>query len=214
MRNFIIMVSLPILLLAFAANITMADVNIGVSADQEGIKEFHLSIGTHYGVKERDIEKVRARSLPDNEMAVVFYLSNRTGVSPIALADLRLSGMSWMEITLRYGLTAEIYYVKYASSPGPPFGKAWGHFNKTPRKEWHKIRLADSDIINLVNLKFLAEKHQCSPDRIIRLIKKGGSYASVHKQFKKEKEAKKQQKAAAKKSADDQTKGKKDKGKK
>lgn len=214
MRKFLVFLLLPILFASFTALDSRADVNVGITADRDGIKEFHFSIGTHYGVKEREIEKVRARSLPDDEMAVVFFLSNRTGISPIVLVDLRLGGMSWMDITFRYGLTAELYYVKFASSPGPPYGNAWGHFNKTPRKKWHKIRLDDSDIINLVNLKFLAEKHQCSPDRIIRMRKKGSSFANIHGQFKKEKEAKKQQKANAKKAAGESGKGKKGKGKK
>jgi hypothetical protein len=199
-----------------------ADVNVGISADRDGIKEFHLSIGTHYGAKEPVIEKVRARSLPGDEMAVVFYVSNRLAVSPIIIADLRLSGRSWMEITLKYGLSPEIYFVKFASDPGPPYGKAWGHYKKTPRKKWHQIQLGDHDIINLVqiqlgdhdiinlvNLKFLAEKHQCSPEKIVRLKKQGKSFANMHGEFKKAKAAKKQKKAATKKAS-----GKKGKGRK
>lgn len=214
MRKSIFIVLLPLLLVGVVSLNTRADVNIGISADREGIKEFHLSIGTHYGVKEREIEKVRARSLRDDEMAVVFYLSSRTGISPIVLADLRLGGLSWMEITFRYGLTAEIYYVKFASDPGPPYGNAWGHYKKTPRKKWGKIQLIDDDIINLVNLRFLAEKYQCSPERIVKMRKQGKSFADMHGQFKKEKEAKKQKKTVAKKDAAEKAKSKKGKGKK
>ena len=214
MRKFFIFILSPILFAAFSIDKASSDVNVGISADRDGIREFHLSIGTHYGVKEREIEKVRARSLPDDEMAVVFFISNRLAVSPIIIADLRFSGRSWMEITLKYGLSPAIYYVKFAASPGPPFGNAWGHFNKTPRNKWHKIRLDDSDIINLVNLKFLAEKHQCSPDKIIRMRKKGSSYAGMHSQFKKEKETKEQQKTNARKATGKSREGKMDKGKK
>jgi len=135
MRKSLFFVLLPILLAGFMSFNSRADVNIGISADRDGIREFHLSIGAYYGVKEREIEKVRARSLPDDEMAVVFFISNRLAVSPIIIADLRLSGMSWMEITFKYGLSPEIYYVKFASDPGPPYGKAWGHYKKTPRQE-------------------------------------------------------------------------------
>ncbi|UCC81243.1 MAG: hypothetical protein JSW64_07775 [Candidatus Zixiibacteriota bacterium] len=214
MRKFLISLLLPILLVSFTALDSRADVNVGITADRDGIKEFHLSIGAHYGVKEREIEKVRARSLPDDEMAVVFFLSSRTGISPIVLVDLRLGGMTWMEITFRYGLTAELYYVKFASDPGPPYGNAWGHYKKTPRKKWGKIRLADDDIVNLVNLRFLAEKHQCSAEKIVKMRKQGKSFASMHGEFKKEKEAKNKKKAVAKKDADDKAKGKKGKGKK
>ena len=214
MRKILIFALLPILFVAFSTNKACSDVNVGISADQDGIKEFHLSIGTHYGVKEREIEKVRARSLADDEMAVVFFLSNRTGISPIVLADLRLGGMSWMEITFRYGLTAEIYYVKFASDPGPPYGNAWGHYKKRPRKQWNEIHLVDADIINLVNLKFLAEKHQCSPEKIVKMRKQGKSFATMHSEFKKAKAEKKQQKAVTQKASDDNAKAKKGKGRK
>jgi hypothetical protein len=209
MRKLLSILLSPILLAGFMAIESRADVNVGISADRDGIKEFHLSIGTHYGVRQVDVEKVRARSLPDDEMAVVFFLSNRLEMSPIFLVDLRLSGRSWMEITLKYGLSPEIYFVKFASDPGPPYGKAWGHYKKTPRKKWHQIQLGDMDIINLVNLKFLAEKHQCSPEKIVRMKKQGKSFSNMHGDFKKAKAQKKQKKASAKKAA-----GKKGKGKK
>jgi len=66
MRKSLFFVLLPILLAGFMSFNSRADVNIGISADRDGIREFHLSIGDHYGVKEREIEKVRARSLPDD----------------------------------------------------------------------------------------------------------------------------------------------------
>lgn len=209
MRKFSFLLLLPILLMVFLAVDSRAEVNIGLSADQDGIKEFYLSVGTHYGAREADIEKVRARSLPDDEMAVVFFLSNRLEMSPIFLVDLRLSGKSWLEITLKYGLSPEIYYVKFASDPGPPYGKAWGHYKNTPRKKWHQIHLADTDIINLVNLKFLVDKYQCSPEKIVRMKKEGKSFAKMNGEFKKAKAEKQQKKASAKKTSAKKGKGKK-----
>jgi len=209
MRKISFLFLLPILFAGFITDVSRADVNVGISADRDGIKEFYLSVGTHYGAREAEIEKVRARSLPDDEMAVVFFLSNRLEVSPLFLVDLRLSGRSWLDITLKYGLSPEIYYVKFASDPGPPYGKAWGHYKNTPRKRWHQIQLGDSDIINLVNLKFLSEKYQCSPEKIVRLRKQGKSFANMNSEFKNAKAEKKQKQASAKK-----TSGKKGKGKK
>jgi hypothetical protein len=209
MRKISFLLLLPILLAGLMTDDSRADVNVGISADRDGIKEFYLSVGTHYGARETEIEKVRARSLPDDEMAVVFFLSNRMEVSPLFLVDLRLSGRSWLDITLKYGLSPEIYFVKFASDPGPPYGKAWGHYKNTPRKKWHQIELSDPDIINLVNLKFLAEKYQCSPEKIVRMRKQGKSFANMNSEFKKAKAAKKQNKASAKKAS-----GKKGKGRK
>lgn len=207
MRNIAISVFTLILLLGAPLN-SRAEVNIGISADQDGIKEFHLSIGSHYGVKEVEIELVRARRLPDDEMTVVFFISNRASVSPLKIADLRLRGLSWMEISLKFGFGADIYYVAFASDPGPPYGKAWGHFKKKPKKQWHKIKLVDADIVNLVNLKFLSERHGYPPEKIVRMKKQGKSFAGMHGEFKKAKAQKKRAKAPK------TAKGKKTKAKK
>lgn len=212
MRKSIIISLSAALFVAYSANLAYSEVNVGISADRDGIKEFYLSVGTHYGAREADIEKVRARSLPDDEMAVVFFLSNRLQISPVFLVDLRLSGRSWLDITLKYGLSPEIYYVKFASDPGPPYGKAWGHYKHTPKKKWHQIQLADADIVNLVNLKFFMEQYQCSPEQVVRMKKQGKSFAKMNGEFKKAKAEKKQKEASAKKTS--AKKGNKGKGKK
>ena len=199
-RNFILPV-LSAILIGFAPINAHSDVNVGISADRDGIQEFYLSIGTHYGAKEPVVEKVRARSLPDDETAVVFYISSRSNISPLIIADLRLGGMSWMDISLRYGLNASVYYVKFAADPGPPYGNAWGYYHKTPKKKWNKIILGDADIINLVNLKFLSEEYQCSPEKIVHMKKHGKSFASMNSQFRKERTEKKNKEANAQKAS-------------
>jgi len=208
MHKILIVAALSVLFACIIPITANADVNIGISADQDGIKEFHLSIGAYYGVKEREIERVGARSLPDDEMTVVFFISNRAAVSPLEIADLRLKGLSWMDITYKYWLTSEVYYVRFASDPGPPYGKAWGNFKKRPKKKWHEIKLADADIVNLVNLKFLAEKYNCSPEKIVRMKKQGKSFANMNGEFKKAKAQKKQKKAKVQKTAKSKPKGK------
>ncbi len=212
MRNILISGIILTFFMGAVHNKALADVNIGLSLNNGGLSEFHLSIGSHYGAKEVEIERVRARSLADDEMTVVFFISNRAAVSPLEIADLRLKGLSWMDITFKYWLTSEIYYVRFTSDPGPPYGKAWGHFKKRPKKKWHEIRLVDVDIVNLVNLKFLSEKHGYPPEKIVRMKKQGKSFANMHADFKNAKAQKKQKKAAVKKAS--QAKAKKGKGKK
>ena len=47
-------------------------------------------------------------------------------------------GMSWWDISVRYGIRPEVYYVPVAVAPGPPYGKAWGHYKKAPQA-WNTI---------------------------------------------------------------------------
>ncbi len=118
-----------------------ADLNIGITADESGIKEFYLAIGDHYKAPEKEVVMIREKGIPDDDLPVVFFLSKRAGVSPGVIIDLHLGGKSWMDITFHYGLTAEIYYVDVNEVKGPPYGKAYGHFKKKPKKDWKTIFL-------------------------------------------------------------------------
>ena len=164
-----------------------ADVNIGITADESGIKEFYLAIGDHYKAPEKEVVLVRKRGIPDDDLPVVFFLSKRAGVSPGVIIDLHLGGRSWMDITFHYGLTAEIYYVEVKEVKGPPYGKAYGHFKKKPKKGWKTIKLVDADIVNFVNLRFLSEHYGYSPDEIISMRSKGDSFVNINAKVKKAK---------------------------
>lgn len=183
--------TLLILLLGGFLSSPRADVNIGVSADETGIKQFYLAIGDYYKQPEKEIIVVRERGIPDEDLPVVFYLASRTGISPEAIIKLRLGGNSWMDITFHYGLTAEIYYIELKKDYGPPYGKAYGHFKNKPRKHWGKIVLADPDIINFVNLRFLSSHYGYSPDEIVSMRSKGESFTKINAEIKKSKQKEK-----------------------
>lgn len=193
MRRAIIPIFISLIFLGLPSKAAYADVEVGVAVDQDGIKEFHLSIGSHYGIAQVDVEKVRRRSLPDDDVAVVLFIARRAAIAPIAVADLRLQGFSWMEITLKLGLNSEIYFVAFQNNPGPPYGKAYGYYKNSPRKDWGKINLADVDIVNLVNLKILVEQHGLAPEKLLEMKKSGKSFARINADLKKSKVEKNKQ---------------------
>jgi hypothetical protein len=168
-----------------AMNQSRAEVNVGLSIGDEGIKGFYLAIGEHYRVPEKEVVVVRERNIPDEELPVVFFLARETHVAPETIVKLRLGGKSWMDITLQLGRTAEMFYVPIVHDPGPPYGKAYGHYKKHDRHHWNEIRLADNDIVNFVNLKFICERYSCPPDDVIKLREKGRSFSTINTEVKK-----------------------------
>ena len=114
----------------------------------------------------REVLIVRDRGIHQEELPVVFFLAQRARVSPEAVVDLRLRGMNWMDITLQFGLSPDIYYVPVKSvKEGPPYGNAYGYYKKHPKKEWKKMKFKDEDIVNQVNLKFISEHHKYTRNR-------------------------------------------------
>ena len=175
----------------------VADVNVGVSIDKDGIKGFHLAIGEHYQVAEKEVVRIRQKSVPDEDLSVVFHIAEHAGVPHAKVIDLRLKGMSWMDITHHFGLTAEIFYVSIKRKPGPPYGKAWGHFKNGKNKGWKNIRLADPDIVNYVNMKFICDKYGYTPDDVIKMRAKGDSFMGINAKVKKARNKKKAHKMAS-----------------
>lgn len=184
-----------------------AEVDLGVTIDESGISAFHLAITKQYNVDEKDIVRIEKKHIPDDELPVVFFLAHHLGVDNSVIIKLRLGGKSWYDICQYYSLSPEIFYVELHKNPGPPYGKAYGHYKNKPKKNWREIYLSDDDIINLVNLKFVSDYYHCDPDLVVEMRGSGRGFDEIHQTIKQNKNnAKKEQ-------ANTENKGKKDKAK-
>ncbi len=159
--------------------------NVGVSGGDNGIEDFYISVGNYYDVPEKEVVVIHDRGIHEEELPVVFFLAQSAHVSPRVIVDLRLKGMSWMDITLHYGLAPKIYYVPVKH--GPPYGNAYGHYKKHPKGDWGRNDLRDRDIVNQVNLKFMSEHYQCAPDQVMKYRSEGKSFTSMDRNFRQEK---------------------------
>ena len=180
-----------ILLCACAFSSSAADIEAELSIDDGRVTSFYLAIGKHYQIPDEEIIIVKRQNISDDELAVVFYLARKARVKHGVIVDLRLHGMTWMEITSHYGLTAEIFHIVISGTPGPPYGRALGHFKSRHRSEWHSIRLSDNDIVNLVNLRFVSGRHGLGPDVVIKMREQGQSFIAINDKILKAKAAKK-----------------------
>jgi hypothetical protein len=152
--------------------------NARVYVEDEGMNGFYLSVENYYRVPEREIIIVRDSGLPYDEMPVVFFIAQRARVAPVVIIDLRRRNMSWMEITLYYRLSPDIYYVPVKT--GPPYGHAYGHYMNQPKKQWKNMTFKDNDIVNLVNLKFVSEHNKQKPDEIIKMREEGNNFKEIN----------------------------------
>jgi len=155
--------------------------NVGISGGNDGIDGFHVSIGEYYRVPAREVVVVRDRGICDEDLPVVFFIAQRAHVHPDSIVLLRHRGMSWMDITLHFGLSPEIYYVPVPVGYVYPQGHAYGYYRNHPRHDWRKIRFQDRDIVNQVNLRFMTEHHRYSPDRVIKYRSEGRSFTRIHR---------------------------------
>lgn len=178
---------------------SQAEFEIGISANEDGINEFYFAISKHYKTSNEEIVIAQKKKISDDELPVVFFLSKHLGIRSSSIIQLRLDGQSWHQICKFYGLSPEIFYVDLKEKPAPPYGKAWGHFQNKPKRNWREIYLSDEDIINLVNLKFASEYYSCEPGLVIEMRSEGFDFGKIHNAIKDRKNAQKNEVAKAEK---------------
>jgi hypothetical protein len=149
---------------------------VGVSGQIGG---FHLAVANYFGAPRQEVVILHDRRIPNDEIPVALFIAQQARVAPSAVVDLRLRGKSWWDISVHFGISPEVYYIPVAIAPGPPYGKAYGHFKK-PKHQWRTIVLADPDLINMVNLRFLSGYHHVAPERVIELRGGNRDFVAVH----------------------------------
>ncbi len=177
-----------LLLLLSHSPFSEAGVNVGVSVTDDS-SSFFLGIGNYFHVPQREVIYVRDRHIPDDQIPVVFFLSQRLSVSPSRIIDLRLSGKSWLDISVHFGLGPDIFYypIRETVVLHPPYGKAYGYYKNKPKKDWKHIRLQDDDVINLVNLRFISEHYKYDPEHVIKMREREKHFYRITDSIEKEK---------------------------
>ena len=171
--------SLVTLAPSLGADRAFAQTAFSVSAH---IGDFHVAVANYYHVPEREVIVIRERRIPDDEIPVALFMARHAGVPWTRVVDMRLRGDSWWDISVRLGVSPEVYYIPVAVAPGPPYGRALGHYKNKHRKQWSTIVLTDADVVNLVELRFLSEHYHVAPERIIEMRGHDRDFVTIHSQ--------------------------------
>ncbi len=133
----------------------------------------HLAVG-NYGYPRTVIEPVLPRlHYVEADLPVVLFLA-RTSGRPIAfIVSLREGGASWSVIFTRCGVAYDVLFADISRDPGPPYGKAWGHWKKNPKR----LRLSDKEIVGLVQIQTAHRVTRASVFDIARASGQGKSVA-------------------------------------
>jgi hypothetical protein len=175
--------TLRYLLAALAALVLPGRAPAGDLGPLEPLADLHRAVHEELGLPEPLIVRLLEAGAPDEQLPVLGHLARELGQTPERIFELHRSGLSFLDITLRFGRGPEIFYVPLAVDPGPPYGKAWGYFKKTPRARWNTIRLTDVEVIDLVNLRVAADHYRVAPERIIELRRAGKPFRDIHRAF-------------------------------
>jgi len=104
---------------------------------------FTMDVATGFGVPPRDVVYLRSRHVADDEIPVVLSIARRARVAPATVLAYRQRGRSWREVSMRFGLGPEVYYVPVPVRSRPPYGWAFGYDARFGR--WDQRRHVRSD---------------------------------------------------------------------
>ena len=161
-----------ILAFAFLAGALIAptfagiDIDLGVAAKIDDRTDLYFSISSRYFDQDREtVSYWGARYRDPDDLAVVLFIRRHSGRSLDELYALRQQrGLTWWEIAVRFGVPAEAWFVPVERNPGPPYGKAYGHWKKHKHDRRTPVVLSDADLRNLVAVRMVHEYYGVSVD--------------------------------------------------
>ncbi len=141
--------------LSLSVWVTPADAASSISTSDAYLR----AVAQHFQLPLDEVRVLADWNLPLEEVPVVLYVAQRTGVSPDALIAIRRAGTSWMDVARRYGLDAGIFHTPMESGEaGELLGDARARFQGVPQSQWSQIQLSDREVIALVNVRFLSRE--------------------------------------------------------
>ena len=109
----------------------------------------HLTV-SNYGYDRADLEPLLPRLVVvEADLPVALFLARKSGKSVDYVVGLRVRGMSWSGVFGKVGVPVDVLFVGIDRDPGPPYGKAWGHW----KKKGHRIQLTDDAVTGLVQVQ-------------------------------------------------------------
>ena len=145
--------------------------------------EFYVAIGDFYDVPYEDVYDLSEAGITDDDLAVVYFVADRAKVEASEVAADRKVGGSWASIASSHGLDSRAFYMMVASEvTSKAYKPVFGKFSSVPQSDWKNVQLTDSDIISLVNLKFVSSHHDYTAFDIMAMRDYGKSFVKINHQ--------------------------------
>ncbi len=141
------------------------DVSFGVNVPGSDEARLFFSISSRYFDRDARVVDDWGHRFPNpDDLAVFLHVCSRTRLSPDVVFAYRRQGLAWYEVGLRAGLPVDVWYVPVVRDPGPPYGRAYGHWRKHQRNPRYAVRLSDRQVRDLVAVRMAHEYYGVAPE--------------------------------------------------
>ena len=141
------------------------DIDFGAAIRIGDDDDLFLSVSARYFDEDRgSIDRIAPRYRNPDDLTVALFVARRSGQSGEVIHHMRTDGLSWWDISVRLGMPIDVWFVPVQRDPGPPYGKAYGHWKNHKHNKRHAMMLTDVDVRNLVAVRMLHEYYGVSVD--------------------------------------------------
>lgn len=183
MRGFLRFSLIAILALAGSSGARAIDIDWSASVGLSSGDGNYLNLSLSHFDSDPDQTVVIARRLahPEADLPVLLFLARESGKSLSFVLELRLKGMSWWEIRAHLGVSPDRVIVELPRDPGPPYGKAWGHYKNKKKAGGQQaaLVLSDEEFSDWVGIRVLSQTTGVDVMTIIEARRSGTSMGQV-----------------------------------
>jgi len=135
------------------------DIDFGAAVRINDSTDLYFRMSSRYFDQDRaTVSRWAERYHDPDDLAVALFIQRQSGRSLDEMYRLRQqSGLTWWQIGMRFGIPVDAWYVPVERKPGPPYGKAYGHWKKHKRNRSRTVVLTDADCRDLVALRVVHE---------------------------------------------------------
>lgn len=170
-------VGVILLVFAMITGLLMTAAAVDLKAD------YFKAISKYYGISVDEVKHVSQTGIADEELPVVFFIATKSSTKPGEVANSRHNGASWSTIYEKYSISAiDLYIIISKPIHSKVYGPIYEKFNTTPRRGWKEIKLADDEVVNMVNLKMMYSLHDYSVYDIMAMRDYGKTFARINQQ--------------------------------
>jgi hypothetical protein len=167
----LLVVLVAVLLLAPQAKAGL-DVQFGAAVNVNDNTSLFFGVSSRYFDREPRVVETWSQRVPNpDELSVLMFLSTRSGRNPDAVFALRRAGLSWWDVSIRLGVPADVWFVPVSRQPGPPYGKAYGHWKHG--RDNRAYRVDDRTCRDLVAVRVMHEYYGIPVDRAMDMRRDG-----------------------------------------
>jgi hypothetical protein len=146
-----------------------ADVDFGLRVRFDDDVDVFLSVAARcYGQDRTTVQAAATRFRLAEDVALALLISSESRRPLEDIVDLRARGLSWWDISVRYRVPADVYFADLPPQPGPPFGRAWGHWKKH-RNAARRMQVSDEELRDLVAVQLVHRYYDLSIEQAMSL---------------------------------------------